>query len=271
MSNKDTAKEDMATILLLTCIVGSFCFLGFGSHLIDATNTDTAPSHTGALEKEQYDKQDMLEKLLADMERLKSELRRLQELMAGKQRMIEDLMQQEEKQRDEDSREQERLPKLMAEIASLTKEIERLKKGVQAHENPIVYDTRSFEEMINKKQEELKRTEEQIKGLTRSIEDKKASVDVGQLYGSHVGQQVQYVECVARGVILQPQHVEVALGRLKDMFEQHLANHDCVVFLVRPKGLQSFVEARTIVEGKGVKFGYEPVDDGWHLRYPGGN
>jgi len=78
----------------------------------------------------------------------------------------------------------------------------------------------------------------------------------------------RYVECRAKGLLLHPERRAVsldAIGAADTAWESLLdeleprRHQDYVIFLVRPAGLESFERARSDIERRPIRYGFEPV------------
>ena len=85
-----------------------------------------------------------------------------------------------------------------------------------------------------------------------------------------------FVECCANGLILHTKGVQVpdyeigAPGGTFDALLEEIAassQPDYVLFLVRPDGLETFAAARSVVEGRGMELGFEPLYDAWPIIF----
>lgn len=88
----------------------------------------------------------------------------------------------------------------------------------------------------------------------------------GGIEGS--GKAVQYVECRAGEVILQPQGIHVAMADIPGKLPGHLQGTQ-VALMVRPDGFKAFLAARQALEraNPGQQIGHLPVESGWDLDF----
>lgn len=93
--------------------------------------------------------------------------------------------------------------------------------------------------------------------------------------GQNVTLRPHYVEVTGDGVVLHPggERVPAAqLGKrdtpLDRLLRQVARNREreYVIVALRPSGYEHFDRVRDQVEGRGIKIGYEPIDEGWTLR-----
>lgn len=93
--------------------------------------------------------------------------------------------------------------------------------------------------------------------------------------GHNASLRPRYVEVTGTGVTLHPGGETVAraeLGRantaLSRLLREVSANRDeeYIIVALRPSGYPHFDRVRDQVEGRGIKIGYEPIDEGWKLR-----
>lgn len=93
--------------------------------------------------------------------------------------------------------------------------------------------------------------------------------------GQNVTLRPRYVEVTGEGVVLHPGGETVpasSLGRpgtpLADLLREVAARKDqeYVIVALRPSGYEHFGRVRDQVEGRGIRIGYEPIDEGWKLR-----
>jgi len=297
MFSKGKAKEDIAILMLLSCLVGAFSFLGLGLSIVKSADSEVKDTFTQEyintveylkaklamlseeikkLSKELEQLEDILRKKKASqnvngipdlekkIEEKKEELKKAEELI----RNLEKEIGNKNKEFDEFKKAMAQLDRLKSKIKKLNEELNRLKAILLAKKKDrIPPDSSDIEQKILEKQEQINRAEEKIKELNREIKAKKKMVEVGQLYGTNKGITPQYIECNKNGIIFKPQEIEIPVSDIKNLFVRHIGGYDSVVFLVRPQGFESFIEAREIVEKKGIKAGHEPVDANWQLKY----
>lgn len=84
-----------------------------------------------------------------------------------------------------------------------------------------------------------------------------------------------YIECRSDGVVLYPSQTFVPARALNDPsspFVQFLnrlsqsRDREYIIAAVRPDGFDVFEAARTLIEQKGIRLGYEPFDKDWILK-----
>lgn len=82
------------------------------------------------------------------------------------------------------------------------------------------------------------------------------------------GKAVQYVECRAGEVILQPQGIHVAMAEIAGKLPGQLQGTQ-VALMVRPDGFKAFLAARQALEkdNPGQQIGHLPVESGWELDF----
>lgn len=93
--------------------------------------------------------------------------------------------------------------------------------------------------------------------------------------GANASLKPRYVEITGEGVVLHPGGEVVArseIGRgntaLARLLREVSARKDeeYIIVALRPSGYPHFDRVRDQVEGRGIKIGYEPIDEGWKLR-----
>lgn len=93
--------------------------------------------------------------------------------------------------------------------------------------------------------------------------------------GQNVTLRPHYVEVTGDGVVLYPGGERVPAARLGqrdtplDRLLRQVArdrDREYVIVALRPSGYAHFSRVREQVEGRGIKIGYEPIDEGWTLR-----
>jgi hypothetical protein len=85
----------------------------------------------------------------------------------------------------------------------------------------------------------------------------------------------RYWEASESGVILYPQKTLVPSNELKTSpllktaLDQLSQNRDkeYLIIAVRPGGIETFQNLRNLVESFGIDIGYEPLDEGWQLKF----
>lgn len=109
--------------------------------------------------------------------------------------------------------------------------------------------------------------------------EQKVSIIAKQEKGEEGGLNSQklprYWECSEKGVILYPQKTLVPLKDFKQSPVLQAALGDIsqkrdkeyLIIAVRPGGIEAFRELRNLVESRGIDIGYEPLDDGWQLKF----
>jgi len=96
-----------------------------------------------------------------------------------------------------------------------------------------------------------------------------------QEQGQNSQKSPRYWESSEAGVILYPEKTLVPLQDLttspvlKAALDQLSANRDqeYLIIAVRPGGIEAFQELRNLVESLGIDIGYEPLDEGWQLKF----
>jgi hypothetical protein len=91
--------------------------------------------------------------------------------------------------------------------------------------------------------------------------------------GLNQSKQPRYIECQADGVIVYPDQVLVASSVLESKFspmgillERIDPSQEYLIIAVRPDGIDTFKRVRSLVEGRGIDIGYEPLDKDWKLN-----
>ncbi|MFN7908596.1 MAG: hypothetical protein ACK507_01465 [bacterium] len=91
--------------------------------------------------------------------------------------------------------------------------------------------------------------------------------------GLNRSKQPLYIECQADGVILHPKQVFVAASVLESEFsplgillKKIDPSQEYLIVVVRPDGIDTFKRVRSLVEGRGIDIGYEPLDKDWKLN-----
>jgi hypothetical protein len=93
--------------------------------------------------------------------------------------------------------------------------------------------------------------------------------------GQNATLRPRYVEVTGEGVVLHPGGESVPTSRLgrrdtplakllRDVAANR--NREYVIVALRPSGYPHFGRVRDQVEGRGIKIGYEPINEGWKLR-----
>ncbi|MGH9199112.1 MAG: hypothetical protein ACRD1T_25705, partial [Acidimicrobiia bacterium] len=123
---------------------------------------------------------------------------------------------------------------------------------------------------IDELQREITQAEREAERLHGQVEQAQG-VPASALYGKRgLGKNPQWVECTEAGAVLQPQGQRFTLEELNqssEAFGQAIKEKGYVVFLVRPGGFEAFVLARASAAAQEVKFGFEPVDEAWVLKF----
>jgi hypothetical protein len=133
-------------------------------------------------------------------------------------------------------------------------------------------DDLSANQQVDALRAKIDERRQRIDALRMQIEEAKF-VPVAKLYGkaSGFGKEPQWVECVEKAILLQPQGRRIALEELDkspETFLKVVRQFGYVVFLVRSNGFESFVKARRLTEKQeGVQVGYEPIDIAWGLKF----
>lgn len=85
-----------------------------------------------------------------------------------------------------------------------------------------------------------------------------------------------YVECLEDGVILHPEEEFVDIDSLAQpdsplsIFLSNIAERseqEYLIMAVRPDGIETFYQIRELAREMEIDFGYEPIDEGWKLRF----
>ena len=108
----------------------------------------------------------------------------------------------------------------------------------------------------------------------------KAEIPATDLVPTGTRRPAVFVECTADGAWIMPEHRRLApdapVGDGTTLLARVASTH-FVVFLVRPSGVRTFAAYRAVLERHNasasahVDYGFEPVDAGWKLAYPGGD
>ena len=116
----------------------------------------------------------------------------------------------------------------------------------------------------------------------RALEEQvtvKARIQVSDLVPTGTRRPAVFVECTADGAWIMPERRRLAATAPAPDGQSLLSKLDVThfaVFLVRPSGFQTFAAYRAVIErhnattGTTIDYGFEPVDAGWQLAYPGG-
>lgn len=297
MFSKGKAKEDIAILMLLSCLVGAFSFLGLGLSMVKLADSEVKDTFAQEYKNTVEDLKAKLAMLSEEIKKLSKELEVLEDILRKKKASpnvngISDLEKKIEEKKEEFKKAKDLIRNLNKEIVSKSKEFDELKKAksqldrlkseikklneelnrVKAilfakKKDRIPPDSSDTEKKIREKQKKVNKAEKKIRELNRKIEAKMKMVEVGQLYGKNRGENPRYVECNKNGLILQPQGLRLPASDIKNLFIRSIEGYGSVVFLVRPQGFESFIEARKIVEKKGIKVGHEPVDANWQIKY----
>ena len=85
-----------------------------------------------------------------------------------------------------------------------------------------------------------------------------------------------YIECLEGGVIIHPGEEFIGIDALTqpnsslDVFLAKIAEkseQEYLIMAVRPKGIETFYQVRDLAKDRKIDFGYEPIDEGWKLRF----
>jgi|GEM_PF-5857660 len=170
-------------------------------------------------------------------------------------------------------------------MATLDRRIQELQRTLEwlRMRMALLQDEPVSSEEISRKLEDAKRQRDlliaQLQALEKEKEIDSKVVSVTRLSGKQVSSPgaVLFIECVADGVILQPQQERFARHPdvdVKTAFRSSLEPVQHVVFLVRPDGFESFWRYHALVTEANeagqatTQIGYEPVDQDWRLTYP---
>ena len=166
----------------------------------------------------------------------------------------------------------------MQEIEALKRRLEQLTALVGRNATPAEPSPDEVDKRISQYTRQIAEAEQKAAVLRDQIEQSKL-IDPALLFGASLrpGRPPKWVECVAGGVIVQPERWIIATADLrmasagKKSRESELfagaAQAGYVVFLIRPSGYDSFEEARSYAEKLGAQVGFEPVDEGALLRF----
>jgi hypothetical protein len=186
---------------------------------------------------------------------------------------------------DDSDRTREAVEEMRAKVARAAAEVQGIEKAnkekqvVAARQHEQEREAAAESDVMGQEADDLRGKIRDAERRADSLRTKIAEsqrVRVDQLYGrAGTGLNPQWVECVADAVILQPQGTQVGLDALKgnsgDAFVQAIRKTGYAAFLVRPKGFESFLAARSLANKQdGVKVGFEPVDEHWDLAFTGG-
>lgn len=169
------------------------------------------------------------------------------------------------------------LARLQSEIAALERELVALQDKaaqVDGGRQRAQAAAADLERRLADLRRRVADEERRARSLEKAIDDARA-VPVARLYGRSggAGSEPQWAECVDGAVVLQPQGTRLTVDELKGggaalLEAARRTNH--VVFLIRPSGYPALLQARAVVERESdVKVGFEPVDEGWALRFGG--
>ena len=91
--------------------------------------------------------------------------------------------------------------------------------------------------------------------------------------GLNRSKQPRYIECKADGVILHPDQVLVPSSGLESQFsplgillKKIDPGQEYLIVVVRSDGIDTFRRVRSLIEGRGIDIGYEPLDKDWKLN-----
>lgn len=171
-------------------------------------------------------------------------------------------------------------------LAAVEKKIQDLQQTLEwlRMRMALLQDEQISPEEIDRLLQEAKQQRDrliaQLQDMEQQEEKDRTVVSVTHLSGRHVQSSgaVLFIECIADGVIVQPQQERFARRPDADAetaFRSSLEPVQHVVFLVRPAGFESFWRYHALVTAANeagqanTEIGYEPVDQDWHLIYPG--
>lgn len=289
MNNKSKkTMQQMAMLLLIACLVGVTSFLCLGLSLVNVNNKGGDNRPSDEQKEKARDVQGELEAIKAEFERWQQEREaKGEELVAVNAELVR-WLNELEKGRDQKEEKTARnlelgeqmetskiaLAQYFEELAK-QKQLEKDKAALEKERNELNEERKRRglqSEASARERDEIERDVEELRGTS-----KKKTDDLNELIGEiniektiyRPGKVVdprfrdpQFVECTEGKIVLQPQNVSISTADLA-RFASHLgtdSNLECVCFLIRPDGFTSFEEARKVVRGKGVNFGYQPVD-----------
>lgn len=186
-----------------------------------------------------------------------------------------------------DTKEIERLKRLIAEASSVEKQLSEYRKEVDRIKSTLpdtsgdlrsvlalLEESKELREYIKALEAELKRRKNEIARLKIRIEDEKESEKIIVLKPSGLGKGLKpsFVECTANGLIIYPQGGRTFTDHVRFIKRQPGYS---IVFLIRPGGIGKFKEAQRVARQSGVRYGYLPlpktgkVDFGlWDIENP---
>ncbi|MFM1841771.1 MAG: hypothetical protein RLZZ490_504 [Cyanobacteriota bacterium] len=106
-------------------------------------------------------------------------------------------------------------------------------------------------------------------------EQQEVTIIAKQEKGQNSQKSPRYWEAAENGVILYPQKTLVPFNDLKtspvlkaalDQLSQN-RDQEYLIIAVRPGGIETFRDLRNLVESLGIDIGYEPLDEGWQLKF----
>lgn len=177
-------------------------------------------------------------------------------------------------------REQARLLQLRFDAASEAHEFHlnqlKLAQALRKEEELHASQNKAAEEVRAVVQRELAASAAELAALRAREAELRARLEAarkvpaqrifGGIEGS--GKAVQYVECRAGEVILQPQGVHVTMADIPGKLPGQLQGTQ-VALMVRPDGFKTFLAARQALEksNPGQQIGHLPVESGWVLDF----
>lgn len=87
------------------------------------------------------------------------------------------------------------------------------------------------------------------------------------------GKTPVFVECHGDHLVIHPERTEQPLATLElpgSPFQRLVERLDAsdreyAFFTIYPEGIEAFLQARNVIEARGLDLGYEPMLDGWQL------
>ncbi len=226
------ASNNLAVLLLLCCLVGGVAFLCFSMGAVNlATMVD---------QKESTDPVKLTgarDSLAQNLKTQEDELYQLQERAEKTAKQIKDKQQQ-----------LAQLSNAGKKDNSAQNDIEELKKEIEAAEAKL---------------KELEKQKAEHEAESNSFNPWKDSRGTERL------KNPLFVECRKYNIAIHPRKTIVDATELAENnpFANIGANHDAIIFLIRPDGFETFGQASSWAEKMNLPVGYEPIDADWKLAF----
>ncbi len=265
--------EGPIMIMLLSCLAVALCFLSFGLGMINLTGSQAAaqpappPPPVAAPVPPPPPPEDHESRAQAAQKKL--ELQRLNSELERQRQELERLQRELEQQKANLKKARQQLAALLAQAQSLAQQVAERTGRLAGEQQQTTQAQAELDRRITEARRQLQEAERKIEELKKKIDDRKFVDPLRIFGGSGSVKNPQWIECVRDAVVLQPQGERITVEQLKNKSSSftQTARRSYLVFLIRPQGFDSFEQARELAQSQGAKFGFEPVDDNWALRY----